>query len=241
MPKDDIFKNPLKPIPQFEFNDQVARVFDDMLERSIPLYREIINRQAQMIKTFYQANTRIFDLGCSNGNLGRKLGEKMRSVPFEMIAVDNSMPMLQRYAKTVKDSPHGNHVDLVLGNIQDIIISRASVVVINFTLQFLPKKDRDALINKIYEGLVPDGILLFSEKVIHPDRDLSDLQTDFYYGFKKENGYSELEISQKREALENFLIPETIENHLTRLNHAGFHQIDIWLKWFNFSSWICVK
>ena len=103
------------------------------------------------------------------------------------------------------------------------------MVVVNFTLQFIPPEDRDALIQRIYEALVPGGILLFSEKTMHPNQALSDLQVDFYYRFKRENGYSEMEISQKREALENVLVPETVETNDERLRRCGFSSIDIWL------------
>jgi len=120
-------------------------------------------------------------------------------------------------------------------------MQQASVVVINFTLQFIPPADRDALLQRIHAALIPGGALMFSEKIIHPDPRLSELQVDFYYRFKRENGYSELEISQKREALENVLVPETVAAHHERLRRCGFNDTDIWLKWFNFCSWICIK
>ncbi len=241
MIRDDIFKKPLKSVPRFEFNEQVASAFDDMIERSVPFYREIIKRQARIIRKYYKSGTRIFDLGCSNGNLGLELVKEMEPVPFEVIAVDSSMPMIACYEKKLKSCRFRNNISLVVSDVLDVNLTNASVVVINFTLQFLPEKSRDLLMKKIYNGLVPGGILLFSEKIIHQDRDLSDLQIEFYYDFKRENGYSDLEISQKREALENILIPETIDIHMKRLNDAGFCSIDIWMKWFNFCSWICVK
>jgi tRNA (cmo5U34)-methyltransferase len=117
----------------------------------------------------------------------------------------------------------------------------AGAVVVNFTLQFIAPTDRDALLQRIYHTLLPGGMLLFSEKILHPNQKMSDLQVDFYHRFKRENGYSELEISQKREALENVLVPESIETHHARLRRCGFSGVDIWLKWFNFSSWVCLK
>jgi tRNA (cmo5U34)-methyltransferase len=115
------------------------------------------------------------------------------------------------------------------------------VVVLNFTLQFLPEKDRNGMITRVYKGLNPGGVLLFSEKITHADPELARLQQDFYYAFKRENGYTELEISQKREALEKILIPETLNQHMDRLQEAGFATVDIWQKWFNFASLIAIK
>lgn len=242
MNKDTIFSKPQQKVLPFEFNDTVVGVFDDMLNRSVPCYREMLERQAQITARYYRTDTRIYDLGCSHGNLGIKILDAMAPDHFEMIAVDNSKPMLERYAHRLQSHPAGRrNVSLVHDGIQNIHLEKASVVIINLTLQFIPPADRDQLIRQVFGALTPGGILLLSEKTIHPADPLNDLQQVFYHRFKKENGYSELEISQKRDALENVLIPETIEHHIRRLNCAGFSKIDIWLKWFNFASLICMK
>ena len=241
MEHDTIYDRPLKPIPPFEFNEQVASVFDDMLQRSIPCYREIIGRQAQLIAEFYQEDARIYDLGCSTGNLGSALCAVMGKAPFHMMAVDNSAPMLAIYDERRQALPGSDRIELINDDITRIGIENASVVVVNFTLQFLSLADRDRLVDRIYRGLRPGGLLLFSEKIVHADEDFCRLQQDFYYRFKKENGYSALAIAQKREALEKVLIPETVADHLKRVTGAGFKRLDIWLKWFNFCSWLCRK
>jgi tRNA (cmo5U34)-methyltransferase len=115
------------------------------------------------------------------------------------------------------------------------------VVVLNFTLQFIPPNDRDALMNRIFNGLTSGGVLLFCEKITHAHGDLAKLQRAFHHAFKRENGYSELEISRKREALEKVLIPESLENHFQRLDRVGFATMDVWLKWFNFAALIAIK
>ena len=238
---DDIYQKPQSPVPAFEFDAQVARVFDDMISRSIPFYREIIDRQVRMISRYYQPGTTIYDLGCSNGNLLLHACRRMGDVGFKMIAVDSSAPMLDAFQERLASTPYGNGVTLVCQNISQTPIENASVVVLNFTLQFLPKTERDALASKIHTGLNPGGAFLFSEKITHRDPHLSDLQQDFYYAFKRENGYSDLEISQKREALEKILIPETMEQHLARLQQVGFQAIEVWQKWFNFAALIAIK
>lgn len=212
-----------------------------MINRSIPFYSVIIRRQVQLIERFYQEGTTIYDLGCSNGNIGLLACRTMGQTPFKMIAVDNSAPMLDVYRKRLTPTPWVSRITLECQNICQTVIKNASVVVLNFTQQFLPPEERDALVSNIYEGLTPGGALLFSEKITHKNDILSDLQQDFYYAFKRENGYSALEIRQKREALEKVLIPETMEQHLERLQQAGFNAIDVWQKWFNFAALIAIK
>jgi tRNA (cmo5U34)-methyltransferase len=240
MTKDNFYAGEIDPVPPFEFNEEVVRVFNDMIRRSVPFYGETICRQAQLAARFYQSGTRVYDLGCSNGNFGICLLEVMKDKALEMVAVDNSAPMLEAYTKRLEERKE-TRIRLLHANIEDVEMREASVIVLNLTLQFLAPFCRDALLEKIHSALRPGGILLLTEKVIHQDEDLSQLQQAFYYAFKKEQGYSQLEISQKREALENVLIPETLEDHLARLRESGFSKIDIWMKWFNFTSLLAVK
>ncbi|MEZ4601266.1 MAG: carboxy-S-adenosyl-L-methionine synthase CmoA [Syntrophotaleaceae bacterium] len=241
MDKDDIFTRMKDPVPPFEFNEGVVRVFDDMIHRSVPGYEEILRRQAQLTALFYQVDSLIYDLGCSNGNFGFRLCQEMGNRDFSMIAVDNSPAMLQVYRERLAAMPCGKAIRLVEGDLGLLELSPASVVVINLTLQFLPVEGREDLLNRVFHALLPGGILLLTEKVVHENADLNALQQDFYYRFKKERGYSELEISRKREALERVLIPESLEGHLQRLQKIGFRQIDVWFKWFNFAALICRK
>jgi tRNA (cmo5U34)-methyltransferase len=160
---------------------------------------------------------------------------------FELIAVDSSAPMLETFAQRLSDIASSERVKLVEEDIRRVPLKNASVVIVNLTLQFLPPADREVLIRTIYHALVPGGVLLLTEKVLHEQTTLNDLQQEFYYRFKAENGYSQMEISQKREALENVLVPETLETHKQRLRDSGFAAIDIWLKWFNFASLLAIK
>jgi len=241
MAKDSLYRHPKSPLPPFEFDEQVARVFDDMIHRSIPYYAEIINRQVQLIQYLYQPGTVIYDLGCSNGNLAIRLSREMISRPFRMVAVDNSAPMLKAFQERLTQIPMGRRITLQCEDICRTQIANASVVVLNFTLQFIPPGQRDGMMARIHEGLKPGGGLLFCEKITHADSAMADLQQTFYHAFKREQGYSDLEISQKREALEKVLIPEPLESHLQRLKRAGFEAVDVWQKWFNFAALIAIK
>jgi tRNA (cmo5U34)-methyltransferase len=241
MTKDRIYREPRCHVPPFEFDEHVASVFDDMIRRSVPFYQEIIDRQVQLIVRHYRPGTRIYDLGCSNGNLGLALFGRMREAPFEMIAVDNSVPMLDAYRARLVDMPGRDRIRLHQQDIRRVSIENASVAVLNFTLQFLTPSERGAVIRRIFDGLYPGAALLLCEKITHQDPALAQLQQELYFDFKRRNDYSELEISQKREALEKVLVPETMEQHLRRLQQAGFASIDVWFKWFNFAAMIAVK
>jgi tRNA (cmo5U34)-methyltransferase len=241
MGKDTIYRTPKTPVPPFEFNAAVADVFDDMIHRSVPMYGEIIRRQSQLVEGCCRPGSRVYDLGCSTGNLAMALCDRMPPGAFQMVAVDNSQPMVDIFKKRLDAVGRSGDIIAVCRDIRRVNMAPASAVVVNFTLQFIPPQDRDLLLQKIFDALEPGGKLLFSEKTIHPNQELSDLQVDFYYRFKRENGYSEMEISQKREALETILVPETMERHHERLRRCGFSGIDVWLKWFNFCSWVCTK
>jgi tRNA (cmo5U34)-methyltransferase len=241
MGKDRIYSEKFGEIAPFEFNSRVVDVFDDMINRSVPLYGEGLRRMAQLSEAFYKENTRIYDLGCSNGNFGLAFLTVMGKKPFTMIGVDNSVPMIGMYKERLDQRPNGENIRLVCARMEDVALSNASVIVLNLSLQFLPISQRDDLIRSVHNALVPSGILLVTEKTIQTNSGFTELFQDFYYRFKKENGYSNLEISQKRDALENVLIPETVEDHTDRFRRAGFSGVEIWQKWFNFTSFICRK
>jgi len=167
MKKDRVFAEKKDQIEPFAFNREVTAVFDDMLKRSVPLYKESIQRQAQMAKGFFQEKTRIYDLGCSHGNLGVLILEQFKNTPFTMIGVDSSLPMIDKYNTRLKQVDNAHQIELVCGLLENIRLENASVVLINLTLQFLELKKRDGLIKKIYDGLLPGGILLVTEKIIH--------------------------------------------------------------------------
>ncbi|TYT73406.1 carboxy-S-adenosyl-L-methionine synthase CmoA [Desulfobotulus mexicanus] len=241
MEVDTIFRSEESASSPFAFNASVAAVFDDMLKRSVPLYREALDLQMKLADRFYLPGTRIYDLGCSHGNFGVGFLEAAGDRDFSMVAVDNSKPMLEIYEKRLSVRRGSGRIQLCCEDITTIPMEKASVVVMNLTLQFLPLAMRDEIIGRVFNALVPGGILLLTEKVVHGDAFLADIQQESYYGFKAANGYSSLEISRKREALENVLVPETLEDHHKRLGKAGFSMVEIYLKWFHFTSFLAVK
>ena len=239
--KDSIYTSPLGEIEPFKFDETVATVFPDMIVRSVPGYNTIISAIGLLAGKFAQPNSVCYDLGCSLGAATLSMRNHIVNEHCHIIAVDNSQAMLQHCEKLITQDHSMANVELQCSDIRDTSIENASVVVINFTLQFIPINDRQILLNNIYQGLLPGGILILSEKIKFSDSKQQALQTEMHHIFKKANGYSDLEISRKRTALENVLIPETFKQHQQRLLNAGFNSAEVWFQYFNFASMLALK
>ena len=212
-----------------------------MIERSVPGYRSIITMIETLTEHYAQPGSNLYDLGCSLGGATLSMLRGLKAENCRIIAVDNSADMVERCRKAVTNMHTCAGVHVIEQDILATEITDASVVVLNFTLQFIPPKDRLALLKKINHGMRPGGVLILSEKVVFDDEPLNDLLIDIHHDFKRAHGYSDLEISQKRNALENVLIPETISTHRERLLAAGFTSVDVWFQCFNFMSMLAVK
>jgi tRNA (cmo5U34)-methyltransferase len=233
---DKVFTKPIKK--QFEFDEEVAAVFDDMLERSVPFYKE-----SQKITKFFALKALreggvLYDLGCSTASL---LIDISKDLEFEarLVGVDNSEAMLERAKKKV--DAYGASVELVMGDILQYAYDEADVFISNYTLQFIRPLVREELIKKIASSLREEGVFIFSEKVISHHPKLNKDLIECYYDFKKEQGYSEYEIMQKREALENVLVPYSEEENITMAKNAGFSHCEVIFRWANFATFIAIK
>lgn len=242
MTKDQIFAEIIQKPADFVFDEKVAAVFPDMLRRSIPGYPAIIDMIETLTARFAQNESNLYDLGCSLGasSLSMLRGLTSKS-SCKILAIDNSMPMIARCRELCQKSSDSNSINFICEDILKSEIKDASVVVMNFTLQFINPAARCGLIKKIHDGMRDGGILILSEKVKFDDVQVNELLIDVYHAFKKSNGYSDLEISQKRTALENVLIPETIKDHRDRLIRAGFKSANVWFQCFNFMSMLAIK
>lgn len=239
--RDDIFSRPQPHLVDFAFDEQVANVFPDMIRRSVPGYETVISMTGVFARHFAQPGTRIYDLGCSLGASTLAMTTYVDAAGVNFVAVDNSAPMLDKCKGIVSAQAPDRSVEYVCADIRDVRIDNASLVVLNFTLQFIPLEDRAALLQKIAAGLRPGGALVLSEKIVFPAAEQQTLLTDLHHEFKRANGYSDLEISQKRQAIENVLVPETAATHEQRLNAAGFTTASAWFQCFTFASWVAVK
>ena len=230
----------------FAFDDQVASVFEDMINRSVPGYSTIIPLIGVLAERYCGAGSTIYDLGASLGGASFAVAQQLPHDDYRIIAIDNSEAMTSRLSAKLAalgelGGKETSRIECRHEDLRDSKIEDASMVILNFTLQFIEPAAREALMRKIYDGMRPGGLLIISEKIQFPDPALNELFIDLYHRFKETQGYSKLEISQKRAALENVLIPETLAAHRERLNGAGFHSVDTWFQCFNFASMVAFK
>ena len=230
-----------RPISDFDFGEATAAVFDDMLDRSIPEYRELQRMIGELAATFAEPGTRIYDLGCSTGITLETLMGAVQ-VPVDYVGLDYSAPMLERARARLSRLAPAGRLTLTEADLNgDIDIADASVVVLNLTLQFVRPLRRDLLIRDINRGMNQNGCLILVEKVLGNDSLFNRTFIRLYYEMKRRNGYSDTEIAHKREALENVLIPYRVDENFELLARNGFNQADIFFKWYNFCGIIGVK
>ncbi|WP_286266705.1 carboxy-S-adenosyl-L-methionine synthase CmoA [Thalassotalea atypica] len=238
---DLIYSNPHGQVKDFTFDAQVVEVFPDMISRSVPGYNTIIDTIGRLSQHYVTDHSTVYDLGCSLGAATLAMRRAITANHCNIIGVDNSAAMVERCKTHINAFKGNTPVDIVQANIQDIDIEDASMVVLNFTLQFIDKNERQGLITKIAKGLKSGGILVISEKVAHDDPACNELLINLHHDFKRANGYSELEIAQKRSALEHVMKPDPLETHFERLTQAGFSHMTQWFQCFNFLSIVAIK
>lgn len=243
--QDTIYAN-AQPIVDFRFDQRVTAVFSDMIRRSVPGYQELIALLGLFGRKYISDNSQIYDLGCSLGAASAAVIDRTDAKGCRLILVDNSEEMIKRCRENLQalTTPiHSTqlHKEWRCSDIRNIEIERASLVLLNFTLQFIPPEDREEMLASIYKGMLPGGAVIVSEKIIFNDPQQQEILESLQQQFKRENGYSDLEIAQKRSALEQVLIPESREQHIERLQHCGFSQVNIWYQCLNFISIVAIK
>ncbi|HEY7090326.1 MAG TPA: carboxy-S-adenosyl-L-methionine synthase CmoA [Tepidisphaeraceae bacterium] len=245
MGHDDIFQGTASRASDFKFDERVAEVFDDMLVRSVPFYLEQQAMIREIGRTFHIPGTDVYDLGCSTATTLINLSGAITS-PAKFVGYDNSAAMLEQARQKLRE--HGledrvelRHVDLNEDIPGALGIENASVVTMCWTLQFIRPLRRDSLIKSIYQGMREGGALVVTEKLLTNSSDMNRFFIDFYYSFKRRNGYSEDEILRKREALENVLIPYRVSENHELFRRNGFQIVETFFQWFNFAGFLCVK
>ena len=228
-------------VKDFTFDNSVVEVFPDMIQRSVPGYSTIISTIEKLTENFHQPDSHLYDLGCSLGAATLSMRKAVSKPNCQIIGLDNSEAMVERCRLHISAYKSDVPVTIELADIQDHPLENASVVVMNFTLQFIAKEQRQILIDKIYNALKPNGLLIVSEKLKWHNPVIDEVINNLHLDFKRTNGYSELEISQKRSAIENVMKVDTEQDHLTRFKNAGFKNASIWYQCFNFSSFIAIK
>ncbi|MFT5712862.1 MAG: tRNA (cmo5U34)-methyltransferase [Glaciecola sp.] len=238
---DSIYQKQQNKVDDFRFNRQVVDVFPDMIERSIPGYANIIDGVGRLAAKFTVAKSNVYDLGCSLGAASLSIAKHNRQQDIQIIGIDNSPEMVERCQRHVDSYTYGTPIDIREADIIDFDIKNASVIVMNFTLQFIEPKLRNDLMAKLFDALLPSGILILSEKIKLDNEVMNSAIIDLHHDFKRENGYSNLEISQKRTALENVMILDEYSLHEKRLFETGFDAVSIWYQQLNFVSFFAIK
>ena len=240
---DKIYAQALDTVTGFRFDQRVASVFEDMISRSVPGYRTTLSLITDIAARFARPDSNLYDLGSSLGGATLAMQQGVRARDCKIIAVDNSQAMIDQCLEKLNQraAPEGPPIELICDDLRQIPIDNASVVVLNFTLQFIPPSDRDTLMRRIADGMQPGDALVLSEKLVFDDDKVHRLFIELHENFKRSNGYSELEIAQKRSALENVMIPDTLQTHQRRLAAAGFSRVELWFQCLNFASILAIK
>lgn len=241
MNKDEIYKQPIDNIEDFSFDESVSRAFSDMVDRSVPGYRTLIANIGPIAAHFIQPQSHCYDLGCSHGAASLSVFKSLSDKTVKIIAVDNSPAMIKHCDELIKKENASSTIHTQLADIQDVKFENASVVILNLTLQFLPISQRKQLLENIYQGMRSGGACILTEKIILKNSSNEILFQQLHEKFKAANNYSQLEISQKRKALENVLVRESLEEHQDRLNDIGFSSIETWFQCINFVSLLAIK
>jgi len=239
---DTLYSTPWEQLGQFRFDDAVAQVFPDMIRRSVPGYGHVVGLSGLIAKRFAKPHTRLYDIGCSLGATTLSLATQVTQPGCRIGALDPSRAMLTAAQRMADHAPDAHiPIDWIESDAQTHDYAPCSVVTMNFTLQFIPVAERLPLLTRLADALVPGGCLILAEKTGVDDPDSQTLLTDIHHDFKRANGYSDLEIAQKRAAIEDFLIPETAAVHVARLRDAGFRQVSGFFHCLNFRAWIALR
>lgn len=242
--RDRLYETLITEPGDFVFDERVVRVFPDMINRSVPGYATVVPMLGMLARRYAQTDSTLYDLGCSLGAVALAMQAAVRAPGARIVAVDNAPDMIRGLEERLaaeSAQEHAPPIEPLRRDILELPIERASVTALNFTLQFVPLERRAELLRRIAVGTLPGGVLLLSEKIRFEDPREQALQTEWHHAFKRAQGYSDLEIARKREALDNVLRPETLDTHRRRIGQAGFAQVYRWFQGFNFVSLVAIR
>ncbi len=241
MSNDTIFLDANTGGKPFVFNEQVVAVFPDMIRRSVPGYTQTLSAIGRLAARYVREDSNVYDLGCSLGAATLAVRHAIGERRAQLIGIDTSAALLKT-CQELLDADHATApVELREEDIAVSCLENASMVILNFTLQFVPPDQRDSILKRIHAGLNPGGVLVLSEKIRFDEDRISSAIIALHEDFKRENAYTELEISRKRDSLENVLIPDTLAGLSERLSRAGFADQGVWQQYYNFASLLAFK
>ena len=241
MQRDQLYSADLDLVEGFRFDESVVGVFTDMIRRSVPGYGMVLSLTGVLAEQYLQPETRGYDLGASLGGSTLAMREVARQRQCPLIAVDNSEAMVEQCRTHLGETAGEGKIELRCEDVRNTVVENASLVVMNFTLQFIPLEEREEVLSTIASGMKEGGALMLSEKICFENAEQQERMEQLHHAFKRANGYSELEISQKRAALEEVLRPETVQQHLERLRRAGFSSAEVIFQALNFVSILAIR
>ncbi|MDX1380636.1 MAG: carboxy-S-adenosyl-L-methionine synthase CmoA [Xanthomonadales bacterium] len=241
MTRDTLYSDALGEAAEFRFDERVVRVFPDMIQRSVPGYALTVPLVGMLARRFAQDGSKLYDLGCSLGAVTLAMRRAVQADDVRIVAVDNAPAMVERCRAVIDEDNSSIPVEVIEADVRETPVENASVVVMHYTLQFVPPADRLALLRRVHAGLREGGVLLLAEKIAFEDEGRAQRQSDWHHDFKRAQGYSDLEIAQKRAALERVLQADSETAHRERLASAGFSRVDRWFQCFNFAAWIAAR
>ena len=239
--KDTLFTDPAAPPEDFQFSPKVAEVFDDMLERSVPFYKETMAMAASLLSTFIAPGEVVYDLGCSTGATMLELARRLPDRDLHFIGVDSSAAMVEKARLKAEIYAKSEQLHFIQADILDCPLHDPAAIILNYTLQFIRPLQRPDFVRRLFTAIKPGGLLLVCEKTISHTQGFNRAFIGYYLDFKRRQGYSEIEIAKKREALENVLVPFSAAETVELLQKAGFAQVEQFFQWFNFSGFVARK
>ena len=239
--KDNIFSIKQDRVDDFQFDEKVVSVFPDMIGRSVPGYADLVSMIGTISAKYAEPDTNIYDLGCSLGATSFSIADNNPDFNGNIVGVDSSEAMICELRKILKERSPSVKITPLLSTAQDCEIRNASFVAMNLTLQFIPHSERDEVVKSICDGINSGGAFVLSEKIIFESEEEENVMNELFFNYKRCRGYSDTEIQQKKEALRNILIPETLATHIGRLKKAGFSEVYQWYQNLNFISILAIK
>ncbi len=227
---------------KWKFDGEVAKCFENMLQRSIPEY-QMMRELTKRIGSDYlkgKGGFSLLDIGCSNGLSMKPFVEEF-GLEGTYVGMDVSQPMLDEAINVLgglsKDVFLLNH-DIRNGLLKD---EKFDLILSILTIQFTPIEYRQKIIRDVYNSLEDGGMFIMSEKILGSCFEIDDMLVNNYLNMKKENGYSEEQILRKKKSLEGVLVPMTSEWNKSMLKTAGFRAVDVFWRNLNFEAYVCIK
>jgi len=219
--------------------DNISGEFDDHIQKSIPLYRQGHELVCHYSDFFLKPDSIVYDIGCSTGQFLAKLARRhAQKGELRLIGIDTVADMIGYASHLSAPDPR---LSFVLGNALDMQFDHADMIVANYTIQFLPPRVRQTLIDTLYTSLNWGGAFFMFEKVRAPDSRFQDYANQIYIEFKLDNGFSEAEIINKARSIKGVMEPFSSQGNIDMLRRAGFTDIVTIQKYVCFEGFLAIK